>query len=182
MQSAVWRCVQTGSSTRCREAGGVNGLAQTAALETEICGQRLWARPAEKGPLNPAIRQQRPALPHRSRKYRTIFDPGKSRLFAPTSWWRTQSKPNRSPAVEFPAIREKNREFLEFGSGFDALRTGRAGIVSGLRAKSLRIGTGNSVQRTGNFIRRTGNSGGLNSEGHNRPPGAPRRLLLAKSP
>jgi hypothetical protein len=52
----------TGGSTRCREAGGVNGLAQTAALETEICGQRLWARRAEKGPLNPAIRQRRPAL------------------------------------------------------------------------------------------------------------------------
>ncbi len=44
----------TGSSTRCREGyGRVNGLAQTAALETEICGQRLWARRAEKGPLNP---------------------------------------------------------------------------------------------------------------------------------
>ena len=30
---------------------------QTAALETEICGLRLWARRAEKSPLNPSIRQ-----------------------------------------------------------------------------------------------------------------------------
>lgn len=48
---------------RCRQGyRSGNGFAQTAALETEFCGQRLWARRAEKGPRNPAIRQQRPAL------------------------------------------------------------------------------------------------------------------------
>ena len=92
----------------------MNGLAQTAALETEICGQRLWARRAEKGPLNPQSGSRDRLYPHRSRKSRTIFDPGKSRLFAPTSWWRTQSPTKPVSTVEFPANRDFAGNIFEF--------------------------------------------------------------------
>ena len=37
---------------------------QTATLETEICGQRLWARRAEKSRLNAPNRLLRPGSPH----------------------------------------------------------------------------------------------------------------------
>jgi hypothetical protein len=48
----------------------VNGLAQTAALETEICGQRLGRDPPRKVLSTPQSGRKDRLYPHRSRKCR----------------------------------------------------------------------------------------------------------------
>jgi hypothetical protein len=63
--------------------------------------------------------------------------------FAPTSWWRTQSRETGLPRGDFPVDREKNRDScLKMGFGFDsALNSGIQN--NGLQDNSLRNKTEN---------------------------------------
>ena len=75
IRQAVWRYVQPAWS-HYRERGGGELLAQMATLETEICGQRLWARRAEKGPLNPRNPAERPVPSAQATEMSGYFRPG----------------------------------------------------------------------------------------------------------
>ena len=60
LRSAIYARVSTDPPGQFEIGRGGHG--QTATLETEICGQRLWARRAEKSFLNAPNRPQRRVL------------------------------------------------------------------------------------------------------------------------
>jgi len=60
-----------------------------ATLETEICGQRRCRVAPETVACSRQTEWRDRHSVHRSRRCRTISEPGKPRRFALTSWWRT---------------------------------------------------------------------------------------------
>jgi hypothetical protein len=70
-------------------------------------------------------------------------------------WWRTQSHANQSPCANFPANREKNREFSR-SAGSPRLETLNSGVATGFRMqipyqKYREFFSRNKESRSGNW-------------------------------
>ena len=81
---------------------------------------------------------------------------GNPGLFAPTSWWRTQSHETSLRWTKFPGNREKNREYCHFSTISTKPGDENVKSLSVLAENSLRIAAGNIIVRTGKWFSGTG--------------------------